>query len=75
MEDLKCLLKKLLSNNIDQLEVIVQARRLAIGVEEGSFSRQKYLLQKRVLEQILIKEETHYYVYVMCWKKLTEISL
>ena len=65
LEDLKSLLKKLLSNNIDQFEVIVQARRLAIGVEEGSFSRQKYLLQKRVLEQILIKEETHYYVRLL----------
>ena len=64
-EDLKILLKKLLFNNIDQFEVLDQANRLAIEVDQQTFSRQKYLLQKKVLEQILKKEETHYYLRLL----------
>ena len=55
---LKNILSKLMNDFVDQFEVMELARKFSVDLSnEESFSKQKYLLQKSVLEQIL-KSET-----------------
>ena len=64
--EFKNLLCKILSNQIDQFGVLDQLRRLKCGVDPAdSFSRQKYVLQKRLLEQILIIDQSENYVQLL----------
>ena len=54
LESLRKFLDKLLTNSIDQFEVLSLAQRLSVNLEnEASFSKQKYLVQKSLVEQIL----------------------
>ena len=57
LESLRKSLDKLLANNIDQFEVLSLAQRLSVNLEnEESFSKQKYLVQKSLVEQLLKNE-------------------
>ena len=57
-EVFKDLLHNLVSDKLDQFEVLDMVRKYSVNLDdEQSFSRQKYILQKFVLEQLL-KEET-----------------
>ena len=61
--DLKKYLQKLLQNKIDQFELLNLAQRLFVKLDNvGSFSKQKALVQKSLLEQI-IKEDNGNPVY------------
>ena len=61
-ERLKNILKKLLQNEMDQIEVLSIAEHLSLNVRnEERFSKQKYALQKVVLEQIVKVEPTDYF--------------
>ena len=61
-ERLKNIVKKLLQNKMDKVEVLSLAERMSLNVRnEESFSKQKYALQKAVLEQIMKKEPSEYF--------------
>ena len=56
--DLKLVLAKLLNDQIDQFEVLSLAQRLSVDLSHvENYSKQKYLLQESVLEQILRQEK------------------
>ena len=56
--DLKNLLQKLLCDQLDHFEILNHAERLSLNLDKvEGFSKQKYAVQKTVLEQILKGEE------------------
>ena len=68
LESLRKFLDKLLANNIDQFEVLSLAQRLSVNLDnEDSFSKQKYLVQKSLLEQILKNDRDN-----MMYKRILE---
>ena len=61
-ERLKTVVKKLLQNKMDKMEVLRMADLMSLNVStEESFSKQKYALRKAVLEQIVKKEPSDYF--------------
>lgn len=61
-ERLKTVVKKLLQNKMDKMEVLRMADLMSLNMStEESFSKQKYALQKAVLEQIVKKEPSDYF--------------
>ena len=62
----KEILEKLLRNQYDQFEVLSLINRFSIELQsESSFSRQKYLLQKHVLECIVREDNSETYVQLL----------
>ena len=62
LDGLKNDLTKILMNKVDQFEILNLAQRLSQDISyEESFSRQKYLVQKAVLEQILKSDHCDYF--------------
>ena len=58
MIELKLLLSKLSKNHLDRFELLTACRRFKIDIEQaGSFSREKYLLQRVVLLELLKDKE------------------
>ena len=62
LEKYKSVLTNLLGDKYDKFEVMSLARKFDINLEsESSFSQQKYILQKHVLENILKEDESDRY--------------
>ena len=58
MMDLKLLLSKLTKNHLDRFELLTECRRFKIDVEQaGSFSKEKHLLQRVVLLELIKNRE------------------
>ena len=58
----KDILKKLLNDEYDKFEIMSLASKFSVSLlQESSFSRQKYLLQLRVLENIMKEDKTDNY--------------
>ena len=54
LETFKSTLKKFLLNQIDQFQVMNMSRRFSVDISNiRSFSQQKYMIQRVVIEQIL----------------------
>ena len=65
-EKLKDILKKLLQNKLDQFEILSYADKLSVNIRiEERFSKQKFALQKAVLEQILKVESSSYFLQLL----------
>ena len=63
---LKDLLKKLSLDKLDQFEVLALCDKLTVNHSEvTSFSKQKYSLQKEVLEQIMKVETSEFYARIL----------
>ena len=66
LEDCKNVLNKLLKNDYDKFDVLALAQKFEVNLQdEASFSRKKYLLQIKVLENILREEDDEYYVRIL----------
>ena len=61
LDQAKSVLNKLLSNFLDQFEVLNISRMWGLELSEDNFSSQKYQLQKALLEHILKEDDSEYY--------------
>ena len=69
LETFKSTLKKFLLNQIDQFQVMNMSRRFSVDISNiRSFSQQKYMIQRVVIEQILrsnLVENRDYYERIL----------
>ena len=61
LDQAKSVLNKLLSNILDKFEVLNISRMWGLELSDDNFSRQKYQLQKTLLEHILKEDDSDYY--------------
>ena len=66
LENCKNILDNLLRDSFDKFEVLALALQFNVDLDrESSFSKQKYLIQKTVLDNIIKQDKSEYYIKLL----------
>ena len=66
LENCKNILDNLLGDSFDKFEVLALALQFNVDLDrESSFSKQKYLIQKTVLDNIIKQDKSEYYIKLL----------